>query len=605
MNNKIIKKAISLVVAFVATIGLFAGAVTAQAADTKQKNATKYKLYLDMEIANNQDKGYAYSHPGSPDQLDNATKNMWKNIPITVVDAQGNTTVVKKELDSACRRYVGEFIKDQKVKIKLDTSGISDGYSIAWSRDYSYPDESKNYAEFEVIPDASVPVRISFSHMKVKFDLQEGNINGNSDSIEKFVNKDNSVNFPDNPTKANLVFGGWFTQLPDIKAYQQRGIVGKRYYWDHTSLFSDYNRDWQQWNDVKVDPLYDGIFLLRAQWNARATFNANGGVFNNKNENTKDEVTIAGKKITIAQAPTREDYQFLNWVDAAGTTYNPGDTYTLNANTVFTAQWKQIQSTVTFKDGNKTQTVKVETGKAIDTDALTGQSMPANPTKAGYTFKEWNTKEDGTGETFTGASVVNSDMTVYAIYTKKDTPSPTPYSYNTVTFKDGDSTVATVNVESGNSIDDDYLTDESMPKNPTKDGYTFKEWNTQADGTGVKFTGKTVVNSDMAVYAIYVEDASDIPDFPNISTPNPVPLTIMSPKTVEPEPSEPELASEPEPASEPEHKPVEEQGLKQVAVHALPKTGESASLVAIFASLAFFVAGLLMLQRKKVVRENK
>ena len=69
--------------------------------------------------------------------------------------------------------------------------------------------------------------------------------------------------------------------------------------------------------------------------------------------------------------------------------------------------------TVTFKDGDKTQTVKVENGKAIATE-----SMPANPTKAGYTFKEWNTKEGGEGDKFTGKSVVNGDMTVHAIYTE-------------------------------------------------------------------------------------------------------------------------------------------------------------------------------------------
>ncbi|ADB13550.1 repeat protein [Gardnerella vaginalis 409-05] len=88
---------------------------------------------------------------------------------------------------------------------------------------------------------------------------------------------------------------------------------------------------------------------------------------------------------------------------------------------------KPAQSTVTFKDGDKTHaTVKVETGKAIDTDALTNESMPKKPTKAGYTFKEWNTKEDGKGETFTGASIVNGDMTVYAIYTKDPVPNPDP-----------------------------------------------------------------------------------------------------------------------------------------------------------------------------------
>ncbi|RIY28357.1 hypothetical protein CJI52_02300, partial [Bifidobacteriaceae bacterium WP022] len=118
--------------------------------------------------------------------------------------------------------------------------------------------------------------------------------------------------------------------------------------------------------------------------------------------------------------------QFLNWVDAAGKAYKPGDMYTLNANTAFTAQWKQIRSTVTFKDGDKTQTVKVETGKAIDMDALKDQSMPKNPTKDGYTFKEWNTKADGKGTAFTGKTIVNSDTTVYAIFTKNLKPAPTP-----------------------------------------------------------------------------------------------------------------------------------------------------------------------------------
>lgn len=74
---------------------------------------------------------------------------------------------------------------------------------------------------------------------------------------------------------------------------------------------------------------------------------------------------------------------------------------------------------------------------------------------------------------------------------------------NTVTFKDGDKTHATVKVETGKSISGDALDTESMPKNPAKEGYVFKEWNTQADGKGTAFTGETTVNKDMTVYAIY------------------------------------------------------------------------------------------------------
>ena len=36
-------------------------------------------------------------------------------------------------------------------------------------------------------------------------------------------------------------------------------------------------------------------------------------------------------------------------------------------------------------------------------------------------------------------------------------------------------THATINVENCKSIDMDNLTDQSMPKNPSKAGYTFKE----------------------------------------------------------------------------------------------------------------------------------
>ena len=54
-------------------------------------------------------------------------------------------------------------------------------------------------------------------------------------------------------------------------------------------------------------------------------------------------------------------------------------------------------------------------------------------------------------------------------------------------------TYATINVENGKAIDTDNLADKSMPANPSKAGYTFKEWNTSADGKGMKFTGTTVV----------------------------------------------------------------------------------------------------------------
>lgn len=81
----------------------------------------------------------------------------------------------------------------------------------------------------------------------------------------------------------------------------------------------------------------------------------------------------------------------------------------------------------------------MESGKSIDTDSLTDQSMPVDPNKAGYTFKEWNTAMDGSGTKFTGSTVVNDDMTVYAIYTKNAAPNKDKKPNKPVNPNTGDS----------------------------------------------------------------------------------------------------------------------------------------------------------------------
>ena len=45
-----------------------------------------------------------------------------------------------------------------------------------------------------------------------------------------------------------------------------------------------------------------------------------------------------------------------------------------------------------------------------------------------------------------------------------------------------------------------------MPRDPEKRGYKFIEWNTMPDGSGMTFTGDTVVYEDMTIYAIYKKD---------------------------------------------------------------------------------------------------
>ena len=110
-------------------------------------------------------------------------------------------------------------------------------------------------------------------------------------------------------------------------------------------------------------------------------------------------------------------------------------------------------------------------------------------------------KIDGKGEPVTTIESVNKNITL--IGTWKFIP-----VIRKVTFKDGENTIATVEVEAGRNIEEDSLKNQSMPANPTKAGYTFKEWNTKADGTGAKFLGTTAVTSDITVYAVYTKDSN-------------------------------------------------------------------------------------------------
>lgn len=174
----------------------------------------------------------------------------------------------------------------------------------------------------------------------------------------------------------------------------------------------------------------------------------------------------------------------------------------------------------------------------------------------------------------------------------KGAKSPHNNTNNNVTFKNGDSIVATVMVETGKAIDTDALTDQSMPDNPTKDGYTFKEWNTKEDGKGDTFTGASVVTGDMTVYAIFTKNPKPTPTptpTPNTPTPTPAPLV----------PFDSEFVFEPKLAPESEKTHVVEQTVEK-RISSLPKTGQSASISALISALALAIAGFVVVRLRRM-----
>lgn len=128
---------------------------------------------------------------------------------------------------------------------------------------------------------------------------------------------------------------------------------------------------------------------------------------------------------------------------------------------------------------------------------------PADPTLAGYSFKDWNTKEDGSGDTITFPYTPTGDITLYAQW---DTRSYTiTFDAGEGKFTDGAETktvqAAYAAIVPADKIPEDPVRDETDPGTGERI-YTFREWRT-VSGEGVDFTTWTVPAEDTTLTAAY------------------------------------------------------------------------------------------------------
>ena len=345
MKNSL-KKSLSVALATLTMLTCFANNNLTQAKDKE-----KIPLILTFNALESAHSGHTFYSGIGQGKFD----EMWKNLPITVTDSKGNVFKSEnyfvgydgKRNDKNFARYGGEYEEGEEVTIAIDSSKITDGYHLSYENDYKYLKKegyNKIVVKIKNVEQTrkDMQVRISLAFMDVKFDLQGGNIDGNKNPITKRVNKDNTANFPKNPEKEGLIFNGWYTKTPkkrpDGTPYPQ---PDKMYYWDKNSRFSDYNRDWQLYNDPAIDPLYDAVFLLRAAWVAQVKFDTNGG---NKMddiylyENTK----IPKNKI---ENPKKKYAKFLKWLNEDGEEYNFDSPVVKN--TVLKAKWEEFATPTT------------------------------------------------------------------------------------------------------------------------------------------------------------------------------------------------------------------------------------------------------------------
>lgn len=178
---------------------------------------------------------------------------------------------------------------------------------------------------------------------------------------------------------------------------------------------------------------------------------------------------------------------FANGSTLSGAQNGDVFTYTLSNITshpvISIAVAKKPQYTVTFVSNGSIYSIAV-----VEKDMKALQ--PAAPERSGHTFGGWYT-DSACSSPYDFQRGVTADIRLYAKWTAD--------TYAVVYNKNTENEVA---VPSGQTKKHDNVLILS-PKAPVRAGYTFKGWNTKADGTGTSYSAgsELSVNADITLYA--------------------------------------------------------------------------------------------------------
>lgn len=136
-------------------------------------------------------------------------------------------------------------------------------------------------------------------------------------------------------------------------------------------------------------------------------------------------------------------------------------------------------------------------GDTVDVRYYPGHasSKTSNPETPGYTFTNWNTLAEGTGDSFDNTSAIKKDMVVYAQW---------ELDKRSVTF---DPNGGTLDGSTDAVQDDSYhaLDKVTTPAtNPVRDGYSFMGWSTDPQGDKATYDPDAQLwDDDVTYYAVW------------------------------------------------------------------------------------------------------
>ena len=375
---------------------------------------------------------------------------------------------------------VESITQDYGTAITAPAAPTKTGYTFAgWSEEIPATMPAENM---------TVKAQWKINQYTITFDTD-----GGSEIAAITQNYGTTIAKPTDPTKTGYTFGGWDKTIPGTMPAENMTVTATWKINQYTitfdtdggsavkSITQDYGTDitapanpnktgytFAGWSEEIPATMPAGDMTVTAKWKINQytiTFDTDGG--SEIAPITQDYNTA----ITAPAVPTKTGYTFDGWDKEIPGTMSAGDM-------TVTATWKINQYTITFDTdgGSAVASITQDYGTAI--------IAPKAPTKTGYTFDGWDKTIPGT--------MPAEDVTVTATW---------KINQYTITFNtDGGSEIA--------PITQDYGTTIAKPTDPTKTGYTFAGWYTDAACTNAwNFGSNMLADHDMTLYARWVRNA--------------------------------------------------------------------------------------------------
>ena len=341
-----------------------------------------------------QDYGTEITAPDNPTRKGYTFKGWDKEIPETMpadnitVKAQWGINQYTITFDTNGGSEIASITQDYGTKITAPDNPTRKGYTFkGWDKEIP-----------ETMPAENITVKAQWeiNQYTITFDT-----NGGSEIAPITQDYGTKITAPANPTRKGYTFKGWDKEIPKTMPAENITVKAQWEINQYTITFdtnggseiAPITQDYGTKITAPANPTRKGYtfkgwdkeipktmpaenITVKAQWEINQytiTFDTNGG------SEIAPITQDYGTKITAPDNPTRKGYTFKGWDKEIPETM-PAENITVKA------QWEINQYTITFDTNGGSEIAP------ITQDYGTKITVPADPTRKGYTFKGWDKK---------------------------------------------------------------------------------------------------------------------------------------------------------------------------------------------------------------------